>query len=293
MPDVPENQTLLIAGPTASGKSALALERAGKTGGWIVNADSMQVYAGLRILSARPSDEELARAPHKLYGFVPSCTEFSTGDWLRAAESVIAEADAAERRLIFVGGTGLYFKALTEGLAPVPPAPENIRARWRAAAESGADIASELRARDPEAAARISPGDTTRLTRALEVIDATGRSILDWRKDAAPPLLAAGSWRGIFLNPPREKLYARINARFAKMLQAGALEEVRALLALNLPVNRGIMKAHGMPHLAAHLNGEIGLDEAAALSCQDTRNYAKRQMIWARKFMSGWERAEA
>jgi tRNA dimethylallyltransferase len=280
---------LLIAGPTASGKSALALALAERLDGEIVNADSMQVYRDLRVLSARPTPEEEGRVPHRLYGFVAAGEEFSVGRWLAAVAPVLAELRRARRPAIVTGGTGLYFRALTEGLAPTPPVtPESMAEVGRIGASGPAALHGWLIAHDPEAAARLSPADLPRLERAVSVLLATGIRLADWRSRQGPPLLASGDWRGFRVDRPRAVLYAAIDRRFEAMMVAGALEEARAIAATGLPPNRGVMKAHGLPHLLAHLRGEIALDEAAALGQRDTRNYAKRQGTWARRFMADW-----
>ena len=280
---------MLIAGPTASGKSALALRLAENADAVVVNADSMQVYDALPILSARPSAVEMAAAPHRLYGFVDPGRAYSVGDYLRDAGPLVAELRSAGRRIVIVGGTGLYFRALTEGLVETPETPPALRAALEAEAAAGGDMHARLARLDTEAAARLAAADLPRILRALEVIEGTGRTLAEWRAEAqGAPLLPPGSWRGVFLAPEREALVRRIDARFAAMIEAGALGEVRALMDLGLPPNRGVMKAHGAPHLAAHLRGEITLAEAIARGRQDTRRYAKRQMTWAKKFMAGW-----
>lgn len=281
---------VLIAGPTASGKSALALEIAELIEAEIVNADSMQVYDGLSVLSARPSTAETARIRHHLYGFVDAGRSYSVGDFLRDVAPVLADLKARKKRAVVVGGTGLYFRALTEGLVETPTVPAELRARLEAEAASGADLHGRLAARDPAGAARLNPADTVRILRALEIVEATGQSLAEWqRAGQGAPLIAPGRWKGLFLNPDRAELFARIDGRFIAMIEQGALDEVRALMALGLPPNRGIMKAHGVPHLMAHLRGELSLADAIKLGQQDTRRYAKRQLTWARKFMAGWE----
>ena len=281
---------VLIAGPTASGKSALAILLADLLGGVVVNADSMQVYADLRVLSARPSMAEEAQVPHRLFGFVPGGAEYSVGDYARDCAALLAGLHAEGRVPIIVGGTGLYFRALTEGLVATPEIPGPVRARIEAFAAAGGDLHAQLKARDPDAAARLNPADTPRLMRALEVVEATGQPLAMWQARAqGAPLLAPGRWQGVFLNPDRSTLIERIDRRFLAMMDEGALDEVRALASLGLPANRGVMKAHGVPHLLAHLAGGMTLEAAIALGQGDTRRYAKRQMTWARKFMTtGW-----
>jgi tRNA dimethylallyltransferase len=296
----PENdsEAVLIAGPTASGKSALALALAQKTGGGVViNTDSMQVYRDLRIITARPTPEEEARVPHRLYGHVDAAVNFSAGNWVADAARVLAEARAQNTSPIFVGGSGLYFKALTRGLSAVSPIPPEIRDGVRARLErDGVEaLHAQLRQRDPASAERLKPRDRTRIARALEVVEATGRSLTDWHRDGLPPLLAPGTFRALFLEPDRDVLYARIDARFDAMLKAGALEEVAALAARRLDPLLPAMKAHGVPALIRHLNGEITLEEAATIGRADTRHYAKRQFTWFRHQLPefDWVRPEA
>jgi tRNA dimethylallyltransferase len=284
-------EALLIAGPTASGKSALALAAARASGGVIVNADSMQIYDGLRVLTARPTPEEEAQAEHRLYGVVDPRRAFSVGDYIREAAHLLADLKAAGRISIVVGGTGLYFQALTQGLVATPEIPPHVSDEVRAIG-NGPALHAWLAARDPERAADLQPADTPRLERAAALFLTTGRSMKDWLADAPPPVLAPGRWRGVFLNPERATLYARIDDRFRAMIAAGALDEVRTVKALGLPANRGIMKAHGLPHLIRHLDGELTLEDATALGQRDTRNYAKRQATWARRFMADWRWVE-
>jgi tRNA dimethylallyltransferase len=278
------SKAVLIAGPTASGKSALALELARKTGGVIINADSMQVYRDLRILTARPTPDEEARVPHRLYGHVDAAVNFSAGSWVADAAKVLAEVRAQNRLPIFVGGSGLYFKALTRGLSAVPSIPAAIREGVRARLErNGVEaLHAELAQRDPASADRLKPRDRTRIARALEVVEATGRSLTDWHRDGLPPLLPPGQFSALFLAPDRDELYARIDARYDAMLAAGALEEVAALAARHLDPLLPAMKAHGVPALIRHIRGEITLEEAAAIGRADTRHYAKRQFTWFR-----------
>ncbi|QWG25879.1 tRNA (adenosine(37)-N6)-dimethylallyltransferase MiaA [Bradyrhizobium sediminis] len=282
---------MLIAGPTASGKSALALELAQKTGGVVINADSMQVYRDLRILTARPTPEEEAQVPHRLYGHVDAAVNFSAGAWLADAARVLAEPRAQNRLPIFVGGTGLYFKALTSGLSAVPPIPAGIRDSVRARLErDGVEaLHAELARRDPASAERLKPRDRTRIARALEVVEATSRSLTDWHRDGLPPLLPPGQFRALFLAPDRDALYARIDARFDAMLKSGALDEVAALAARHLDPLLPAMKAHGVPALIRHLAGEISLEEAAVIGRADTRHYAKRQFTWFRHQLPEFE----
>jgi tRNA dimethylallyltransferase len=278
---------LLIAGPTASGKSALAVAAAKALGGVVVNADSMQVYAGPRVLTARPTEAEEAEVAHRLYGFVDPRVAFSAGDYIRGAAPVLAQLAAARHHAVIVGGTGLYFRALTEGLAATPEIPPHVMDQVKSLGD-GPALHTWLTARDPARAAELQPADLPRLQRAAAVLLATGRSLRDWQRAAGPALLAAGAWRGVFLDAEPATLHARIDRRFTEMVAAGALDEARAVRALDLPVNRGIMKAHGMPHLLRHLDGEISLAEAVRLGQLDTRKYARRQRIWARRYMREW-----
>jgi tRNA dimethylallyltransferase len=281
---------VLIAGPTASGKSALALRLAEKLGGTIVNADSMQVYRDLRIITARPTPEEEARVPHRLYGHVDAAVNYSTGQWLRDVGEVLAELARDGRTAILVGGTGLYFKTLTKGLAAVPPIPADIRSalRGRLDSEGVRPLYDELRMRDPQSANRLMPNDRSRISRALEVVLATGRSLSDWHREGLPPLVDPARAAKVFITCERKELVRRIETRFAAMLEAGALEEVRALAARKLDPSLPAMKAHGVPWLIRHLNGEITMDEAAEGSIMDTRRYAKRQLTWFRNQMKDW-----
>jgi tRNA dimethylallyltransferase len=282
---------VLIAGPTASGKSALALELALNAGGIVINADSMQVYRDLRVITARPTQDEEARVPHRLYGHVDAAVNFSAGAWVADAAKALEEARAEGRLPIFIGGTGLYFKALTAGLSVVPPIPAEMREDVRARLErNGVEaLHAELARRDPRAAERLNLRDRTRIARALEVIEATGRSLLDWHHEGQPPLLPKDSFRAVFLAPERDELYARIDARFDAMLGAGALTEVERLAARGLDSLLPAMKAHGVPALIRHLRGELSLEEAAIIGRADTRHYAKRQFTWFRHQLPEFE----
>jgi tRNA dimethylallyltransferase len=291
---VNSSATILLAGPTASGKSALALALAEALGGIIINADSMQVYRDLAIITARPTPADEARVPHLLYGHVDASENYSVGRWLLDARVALAEVGRRKLLPIFVGGTGLYFKALTRGLAAVPPIPEDIRTavRARLKVEGAAALHAELADRDPVTAARLVPGDRARVTRALEVVLATGRSISDWHREGMPaPIDAARAFK-IFLSVPRVELYRRIDARFEAMLAAGALEEVKALASRTLDPGLPAMKAHGVPWLIRYLNGEISLAEAAEGGKRDTRRYTKRQATWFRHQLPDWRWVE-
>jgi tRNA dimethylallyltransferase len=285
------NKAVLIAGPTASGKSALALALAEATGGIVVNTDSMQVYRDLRVLTARPTLEEEAALPHRLYGHIDAAVNFSAGAWVADAAKVLAEAHAQNRLPIFVGGSGLYFKALTRGLSAVPLIPPDVREDVRARLErDGVEaLHATLMQRDPASAERLKPRDKIRIARALEVVEATGRSLTDWHRDGLPPQLAPGTFTALFLEPERDELYARIDARFGAMLRAGALDEVAALAARRLDPLLPAMKAHGVPALIRHLNGELTLEQAAVIGRADTRHYAKRQFTWFRHQLPEFE----
>ncbi|BAL75048.1 tRNA (adenosine(37)-N6)-dimethylallyltransferase MiaA [Bradyrhizobium cosmicum] len=287
----PIGKAVLIAGPTASGKSALALELALSAGGAIINADSMQVYRDLRIITARPTPADEALVPHHLYGHVDAAVNFSAGAWVSDAAKALEAAQAEGRLPIFIGGTGLYFKALTAGLSVVPPIPAEVREDVRARLErNGVEaLHAELAVRDPRAAERLNLRDRTRIARALEVIEATGRSLLDWHQEGQPPLLPKDSFRAVFLAPERDELYARIDARFDAMLGAGALNEVERLAARHLDPLLPAMKAHGVPALIRHLRGELSLEDAAAIGRADTRHYAKRQFTWFRHQLPEFE----
>jgi tRNA dimethylallyltransferase len=285
------NKAVLIAGPTASGKSALALALAEATGGIVINADSMQVYRDLRVLTARPSREEEAAVPHRLYGHIDAAVNFSAGAWVADAAKVLAEARAQNRQPIFVGGSGLYFKALTRGLSAVPPISPDVRedVRARLARDGVEALHATLVQRDPASAGRLKPRDKIRIARALEVVEATGRSLTDWHRDGLPPQLAPGAFTALFLEPERDELYARIDARFDAILKAGALDEVAALAARHLDPLLPAMKAHGVPALIRHLKGDLTLEQAAVIGRADTRHYAKRQFTWFRHQLPEFE----
>ena len=282
---------ILIAGPTASGKSALALTLAEKLNGEVVNADSMQVYRDLRIITARPTPGEEQRVPHRLYGHVDAAENYSVGRWCADAGATLAAAREAGRPAVVIGGTGLYFNALTRGIAAVPPIPAGIRedVRGRLASEGASTLHAELAARDPAGAARLRPGDRSRVTRALEVVLATGRSLYDWHDVNKPATIDLAGVAKVFLMPEREDLLKRIDARFDAMMAAGALDEVRALAARNLDPSLPAMKAHGVPWLIRHLKGDIALAEAVEGGKRDTRQYTKRQATWFRNQLPQFE----
>jgi tRNA dimethylallyltransferase len=285
------NKAVLIAGPTASGKSALALELARTHDAVIVNTDSMQVYRDLRVITARPTPAEEAEVPHRLYGHVDAAVNFSAGAWVADAAVALAEVRTQKRLPIFVGGSGLYFKALTRGLSAVPPIPPEVRDSVRARLErDGVEaLHAELARVDPASAERLKPRDRTRIARALEVVEATGRSLTDWHREGLPPLLPPDQFSALFLAPERDDLYARIDARFDAMLKAGALEEVAALAARRLDPLLPAMKAHGVPALIRHLQGELSLEQAGVIGRADTRHYAKRQFTWFRHQLPQFE----
>lgn len=283
-------KAVLIAGPTASGKSALALTLARRTGGIVVNADSMQVYGDLRTLTARPSSAEEAEVAHRLYGHVDGAINYSAGRFLADAARLLPELREAGRLPIVVGGTGLYFKALLEGLSDIPPVPDAVRETVRRESESrtSAELHAELTSRDPRMAARLRPSDRLRILRALEVFAATGRSLVSFQGSNAGALFRAENAVRLFLSPDRDALRRRIDARFHAMIATGALDEVAALGARGLDPALPVMRAHGVPGLLAHLRGEMTLEEAVARGQADTRRYVKRQFTWFRHQMPGW-----
>ncbi len=282
---------MLIAGPTASGKSALAMEIAGRHGGLVVNADSMQVYRDLRIITARPSQAEEAQTPHRLYGHIDGAENYSAMRYAADAAAVLAECGRSGALPVFVGGTGLYFKALTEGFSAIPPVPETVRAAFRARAE-GLDTAAlhaELGQCDPVMASRLRPSDRMRIMRALEVFLATGRSLASFQGERRPGPLAGQRLLQLFVMPERDEVRERIDRRFEAMMAQGALDEVAALRARRLDPLLPVMRAHGVPGLIAHLDGKLALPEAIARGQADTRAYAKRQVTWFRHQMAGWQ----
>lgn len=284
---------VLIAGPTASGKSALALRVARELGGTVVNADSMQVYSVLNLLTARPGPDELAAIPHLLYGHVHPSQPYSTGQWLRDVARLVDTGALAGRRPIFTGGTGLYFKALVEGLSRMPDIPAEIRQRWRAAlsAEGAQELHRQLRSKDAEAAQRIRPGDGQRIVRALEVLEASGRSITAWQGKRDQPLVNRDSARLLVLDPDRGQLADRIRSRFERMAEAGALDEVRELLSLGLAPSMPAMKAIGVRELGDAIAGRCSVADAVDRAATATRQYAKRQSTWFRNQLgSEWQR---
>ncbi len=296
-PDPPlGTMPILIAGPTASGKSAVALALAEQTGGVIINADSMQVYAELRVLTARPTQDEEARAPHRLYGHVAAADAYSTGRWLFDVQVLLDELRRTGQQPIFVGGTGLYFKALLEGLSPVPDIPSAIREHWRgvARAEGAARLHKILRERDPQMAARLQPEDAQRHIRALEVLEATGQSLAEWQRIPGVPLLKENETTRLVVTRDREDIYCRCDARFEAMVREGALEEVKRLAMLKLPADLPIMRALGVRPLMAHLegvpvSGRLTLEAAMEAGKRETRQYVKRQITWIKRHMMSWQ----
>jgi len=273
---------ILIAGPTASGKSALALDLAERLGGTIVNADSMQVYAVLDVLTARPRGEDLARAPHELYGHIHPATAYSTGNWLRDVARIALRLSG--RPAVFTGGTGLYFRALAEGLSQMPDIPGDVREHWRnLLAEQGPQRLHALLAeKDPEGASVLRPSDGQRIVRALEVLDASGRTIRSWQAERGRPLIDRASARFLVVEPDRADLVRRIELRFDRMVEEGVLDEVRAFTSLGLDPSLPATKAIGLRELQAALAGRMALEEAIARAKAATRQYAKRQATWFR-----------
>jgi tRNA dimethylallyltransferase len=283
---------VLIAGPTASGKSAVAMELARAGGGVIINADALQVYRELRILTARPTVEEEREIPHRLYGTVPASEPYSVALWLDAAREAIEESWTRNQIPIVTGGTGLYFKALEEGIASLPAIPPPVRQRWRdKLRHEGAEVLhAELARLEQSEAERLKPSDGQRIVRALEVIEATGKPLSAWQTEAGSEgALARSPVLRLYLSPPREELYARINQRFEHMIEAGGLREAEALLALQLSPSLPALKATGIPQLHRFLAGEIGFEESCRIAKRDTRHYAKRQLTWARRNMIAWK----
>jgi tRNA dimethylallyltransferase len=288
-----QRRAVLIAGPTASGKSALALQRARASGGLIINADSMQVYDTLRVVTARPSAEEEAQAEHQLYGVVPTVQRFSTGQWVRAVEAVIA-GQHPDRELIFVGGTGLYFDALINGFADIPEISEaialEVQQEIQALDEKGR--MALLMAEDPETAQRLKVADPQRVIRALAVKRATGRVLSSFQQDQQPGLLQDWSIERMVLWPERDLLRGRIARRFETMFESGAVDEVRALLAQGLDPSLPAMKAIGVPEISGWLARQMTEDEAIERATIATHQYAKRQRTWFRNRMGDWPHVE-
>lgn len=291
----PACRPILIAGPTASGKSDLAVSLAERFGGCVINADALQVYAEWALLTARPTAAAMARVPHHLYGHVPARQGHSVGAWLREITPLLAQCAAQECRPIIVGGTGLYFKALTEGLVEIPATPTAIREAAEARlAEGGREaLAADLALGDPETLAGIDAQNPARLMRAWEVLETTGRGLAAWQKATPPPLLQAQQCTRLRLMPERAALYDRIADRLDAMLAAGVLGEVAAVARLGLPSSSPAMKAVGAREFMDHLAGSLSLGAARDAAVTATRRYAKRQMTWARNQMMSWQAVAA
>ncbi len=283
-------RAVLIAGPTASGKSEVALKLAERLNGTIINADSMQVYRELKTLTARPTAEDKNRAPHRLYGHKTGHPPYSSGQWLQDVAYELKICRQTGRLPIITGGTGLYFKLLLEGLSPMPDIPEQVRQFWRneMAAESSAELHRHLAAKDPVMAQLIRPSDRQRIVRALEIYETTGKSLAYWQAQPKQPVLAAAQCLRLFIDWERAELYARCDLRFDRMIETGALQEVQALRTKNYPSDLPIMRALGVRPLTAYLDGQCSLDAAVSQAKTETRRYAKRQLTWARGQMADW-----
>ncbi|MCF6198700.1 MAG: tRNA (adenosine(37)-N6)-dimethylallyltransferase MiaA [Hyphomicrobiaceae bacterium] len=280
---------ILIAGQTASGKSGLALKLAQEHDGIIINADSMQVYGELQILTARPGLDEMQDISHRLYGHINASTAYSLGQWLQDVERTLLEIEQVGKRAIIVGGTGLYFKGLLEGLSPVPDIPDDVRDKWRTQAlDPAIDLHKQLHALDPAIANQLLPSDRQRLARALEVIEGTGKSLLYWQTQPEKALLDPDKTEKIMISIERAELYKKCDQRFEQMMQNGVLAEVEELLRLNLPPTLPAMRALGVRPLSAFLQGEISKEEAVERAKTETRQYAKRQNTWLKSNMITW-----
>jgi len=284
------SRAILIAGPTASGKSALAMQLAKRIGGVVVNADSMQVYRDLRVITARPTPEEESEVPHLLFGHVDASVNYSVGRYLADLAKTLQDLDARGVTAVMTGGTGMYFKAALYGLSDIPAVPDEVRAKIREAAEGRTpqELHAELAAKDPETAARLRPTDPQRILRALEVFAATGKPLASFQGPRGAPMLDAARCPAFFLAPERETLYARIDARFDRMMELGALDEVAALRERGLDPALPAMRAHGAPGLIAFLDGRMTREEAIMRGKLDTRHYAKRQFTFTRHQLPGF-----
>lgn len=290
-----ETTIILIGGPTASGKSDFALSLAHEQDGVIINADSMQVYRELPIITAHPDQSSQKATPHKLYGFLSAAEPCSVALWLKHVQQEISVALDAKKVPVVVGGTGMYFKCLIEGIAAIPDITPEIRNKAREMLDNIGNEAfyALLTEVDPEAGERVNPGDSQRMLRAWEVIQQTGISLYDWQRNPVEPPYPSADFQGYFINPPREKLYARCNERFLHMLDAGALKEIKALDAMQLDSSLPAMKALGVPELLAHLHDKLTLQDATSKAQQSTRNYAKRQVTWFKNQFPNWKIIES
>jgi len=288
-------RAILIAGPTASGKSQLAIDIAEQIDGVVVNADSMQVYRELQVLTARPSDADMVLLEHRLYGTVSGATPYSAGRYASDAGQVIEELAETGRTPVFVGGTGLYFQALLRGLSPIPAIADSIRQHWRSeAVRLGAEALHHvLHSRDRVMAERLAPSDSQRIVRALEVLEGTGQSLSEWQKIPGVPVLREDDCYKIVLESPREEIYANCDMRLDAMLAQGLMDEVAALGALELDPALPIMRAVGVVPFLRHLSGELELLAAVMAAKTETRNYAKRQLTWLRRNMITWNAISA
>lgn len=283
---------ILIAGPTASGKTGLAIELANRSGGIVINADSMQVYRELEIITARPSAAEMAACPHHLFGHVSALEPYSVARWLGEVVPLIERGLETGHPVVIAGGTGLYFTSLLSGISPIPEIPDEIRSKWRTRQSSDTGgLYEALRKRDPDMADTLNPQDSQRIVRALEVVEATGISLLEWQQRGNTPLLpAAAKMRKLLLIPERAWLYDRINRRFEQMIEAGAIDEVKAFIELGAGESTTASKAIGVRQLSDHISGKNSLAEAIERSQTASRQYAKRQMTWFRNtFDPDWE----